>query len=67
MEEALGVFAAANWNNATGATGNLNNLIDDSGGSSTVDVTWTGQATWSWERSGDAVPQSGDVGRGHCP
>jgi len=54
-----GVVAVANWNNASGATGNLTNLIDDSGAATSTDVTWNGQSTWSWEQSGDAVPSNG--------
>jgi len=51
-----GVVPVPNWNNASGASGSQSNLIDDSGSATTADVTWTGQATWSWEQSNDPVP-----------
>lgn len=51
-----GVVPAANWNNASGTSGSSGNLNDDSGAATTMDVSWTAQGTWSWERSGDPVP-----------
>src|SRR5438874_8667770 len=40
----------ANWNNGTGANGNLNNLVRDTNGVATTtsaSVTWTSPNTWS--------------------
>jgi hypothetical protein len=42
-----GVVAVDNWNNLTMADGTFVNLIDDTGGFTTADITWDGDGLWS--------------------
>jgi hypothetical protein len=42
-----GVVALDNWNNLTMADGTFVNLIDDTGGFTTADITWDGDGTWA--------------------
>lgn len=50
---AAGIGGLTNWNNTAGASGNLGNLIDDSGAITTAEVTWASKNTW-----GDATAQA---------
>ncbi|MGC6581000.1 MAG: hypothetical protein ACON4K_01600 [Akkermansiaceae bacterium] len=54
--ETAGFVPAENWVNLSGATGVISNLPDASETVTTIGIEWRGQAQWSWERSGDAVP-----------
>ena len=38
---------SANWNGVTGASGTLNNLIDDGGNPTSADVVWQASTVWS--------------------
>lgn len=58
--DVAGVVPASNWNNVSGAAGTGSTLVNDSGAASGATLDWTGQATWSWERSGDPVPANAD-------
>lgn len=42
-----GVVAVDNWNNLTTADSTFINLIDDTGGFTTADITWDGDGTWA--------------------
>ena len=44
--DVTGVIPVANWNNASGATGTLTNLVDDSGAATAASVTWSASNTW---------------------
>jgi hypothetical protein len=44
--DSTGVVAQDNWNNASGASGSIFNLVDESGAATTADVTWSSNNTW---------------------
>ena len=44
--QTAGVVPQMNWNDGTGATGSLTDLVDDSGAATTADVDWASANTW---------------------
>ncbi|MGC6427541.1 MAG: lamin tail domain-containing protein [Akkermansiaceae bacterium] len=45
--DSAGIIAQTNWNNASGASGSLNSLNDDSGANSGASITWATDEQWS--------------------
>lgn len=45
--DSAGAIPQSNWNNASGNTGTLSNLKDDSGTVKTTDITWSTDEQWS--------------------
>jgi hypothetical protein len=45
--DSAGVIPQTNWNNASGDTGTLSNLKDDSGATKTTNITWNIDEQWS--------------------
>jgi len=54
-----------NWNNASGGSGSLSNVVDDDGAATTVDVSWGGTVPGTWHvtangtATGDAKMMNG--------
>lgn len=52
----------SNWNDALGATGTITDAVDDTGATTTLDLSWTSGGTW-----GDAAANAGaDAGVGNA-
>ena len=59
-----GYVPADNWNNATGVSGTVNSLVDDSGASTSSSVTWTTFNLWDLQ-NGDGNGTDQDMMSGY--
>lgn len=54
--EVAGVVPQANWNNAEGVAATITDAVDNAGATSTLDVTWAAEESWSGVGGTPATP-----------